>query len=70
MRIIVSITFNRLPRRSFCYWFRCRFFGSRHLLFKVSIRKGFTIAGLNEMEHQGFSSSLIKGITTSYNKIV
>ncbi len=32
--------------------------------------KGRTIAGLNEMEHQGFSSSLIKGIATSYNKIV
>ena len=31
---------------------------------------GSAIAGLNEMEHQGFSSSLIKGIATSYNKIV
>ncbi len=28
-----------------------------------------TIAGLNEMEHQGFSSSLIKGIITSFKKI-
>ncbi|CAL1521186.1 pyrroline-5-carboxylate reductase [Chitinophaga sp. MM2321] len=36
---------------------------------KVTTPKGCTIAGLNEMEHQGFSSSLIKGITASYNKI-
>ncbi len=37
---------------------------------KVTTPKGCTIAGLNEMEHRGFSSSLIKGITASYNKIV
>lgn len=37
---------------------------------KVTTPKGCTIAGLNEMEHQGFSSSLIKGISTSYHKIV
>ncbi len=37
---------------------------------KVTTPKGCTIAGLNEMEHQGFSSSLIKGIVTSYKKIV
>lgn len=37
---------------------------------KVTTPKGCTIAGLNEMEHQGFSSSLIKGITSSYHKIV
>jgi len=37
---------------------------------KVTTPKGCTIAGLNEMEHQGFSSSLIKGIATSYHKIV
>lgn len=36
---------------------------------KVTTPKGCTIAGLNEMEHQGFSSSLIKGVVTSYNKI-
>ena len=36
---------------------------------KVTTPKGCTIAGLNEMEHQGFSSSLIKGIITSYQKI-
>ncbi len=36
---------------------------------KVTTPKGCTIAGLNEMEHQGFSSSLIKGITASYLKI-
>jgi pyrroline-5-carboxylate reductase len=36
---------------------------------KVTTPKGCTIAGLNEMEHQGFSSSLIRGITVSYNKI-
>ncbi len=36
---------------------------------KVTTPKGCTIAGLNEMEHQGFSSSLIKGIVTSYKKI-
>jgi pyrroline-5-carboxylate reductase len=36
---------------------------------KVTTPMGCTIAGLNEMEHQGFSSSLIKGIITSYNNI-
>jgi pyrroline-5-carboxylate reductase len=36
---------------------------------KVTTPKGCTIAGLNEMEHQGFSSSLIKGISASYEKI-
>lgn len=36
---------------------------------KVTTPKGCTIAGLNEMEHQGFSSSLIKGIAASFKKI-
>jgi len=35
----------------------------------VTTPQGCTIAGLNEMEHQGFSSALIKGIVTSFNKI-
>ena len=37
---------------------------------KVTTPKGCTIVGLNEMERQGFSSSLIKGIGASYDKIV
>mgnify|MGYP000509664963 CR=1 FL=1 len=36
---------------------------------KVTTPKGCTIAGLNEMEHQGFSSALIKGIKTSFDSI-
>ncbi len=32
---------------------------------KVTSPKGCTIAGLNEMEHRGFSSAMIKGIITS-----
>ncbi|MEH0154200.1 pyrroline-5-carboxylate reductase [Limibacter armeniacum] len=36
---------------------------------RVTTPKGCTIAGLNEMEHQGFSSSLIKGIKISHGKI-
>ncbi len=36
---------------------------------KVTTPQGCTIAGLNEMEHQGFSSSLIRGIVASYRKI-
>ncbi len=36
---------------------------------KVTTPKGCTIVGLNEMEHQGFSSALIKGIVTSFQKI-
>lgn len=32
---------------------------------KVTSPKGCTIAGLNEMEHHGFSSAFIKGIRTS-----
>jgi pyrroline-5-carboxylate reductase len=31
----------------------------------VTTPRGCTIAGLNEMEHQGFSSALIRGIVTS-----
>lgn len=34
----------------------------------VTTPRGCTIAGLNEMEHQGFSSAMIKGITTSARK--
>lgn len=36
---------------------------------KVTTPRGCTIAGLNEMEHNGFSSALIKGIVTSYDQI-
>ena len=36
---------------------------------KVTTPKGCTIAGLNEMEHMGFSSSLIRGLIVSYKKI-
>lgn len=36
---------------------------------KVTTPKGCTIAGLNEMEHNGFSSALIKGIVASFEKI-
>jgi len=36
---------------------------------KVTTPQGCTIAGLNEMEHQGFSSSLIRGIATSFHAI-
>ncbi len=35
---------------------------------KVTSPKGCTIAGLNEMEHHGFSSAMIKGIKTSAQK--
>ncbi len=35
---------------------------------KVTSPKGCTIAGLNEMEHSGFSSAMIKGIRTSAKK--
>ncbi|MFM9989479.1 pyrroline-5-carboxylate reductase [Flavobacterium sp.] len=39
------------------------------LIDRVTTPQGCTIVGLNEMEHQGFSSSLIKGIKTSLQKI-
>lgn len=39
-----------------------------HEIDKVTSPKGCTIAGLNEMEHNGFSSSLIKGIKLSAEK--
>ncbi len=35
---------------------------------KVTTPRGCTIAGLNEMEHQGLSSAMIKGIVTSAEK--
>ena len=37
---------------------------------RVTTPMGATIAGLNEMEHQGFSSAMIKGITTSTEKVM
>lgn len=36
---------------------------------KVTTPRGCTITGLNEMEHQGLSSAVIKGIMASYEKI-
>lgn len=36
---------------------------------RVTTPRGCTIAGLNEMEHNGMSSALIKGIVASYRKI-
>jgi pyrroline-5-carboxylate reductase len=36
---------------------------------KVTTPRGCTIEGLNEMEHQGLSSSLIRGIVASFEKI-
>lgn len=36
---------------------------------KVTTPKGCTIEGLNEMEHQGLSSSLIRGMVASFEKI-
>lgn len=35
---------------------------------KVTTPQGITIAGLNQMEHNGFSSSMIKGIVTAAEK--
>ena len=34
---------------------------------KVTTQRGCTIAGLNRMEHEGFSSAMIKGLTVSAN---
>ena len=36
---------------------------------KVTTPMGITITGLNEMEHKGFSASLIQGVLASYKKI-
>lgn len=36
---------------------------------RVTTPNGCTIAGLNEMEHQGLSSSLIRGMVASFDKI-
>jgi pyrroline-5-carboxylate reductase len=36
---------------------------------KVTTPKGVTITGLNQMEHHGLSSSVIKGITESFKKM-
>ena len=37
---------------------------------KVTTPRGITIAGLNEMEHNGLSSAFIKGIVKSYDKAI
>ena len=47
-------------------------YGGQHTEFeidKVTTPKGCTISGLNEMEHNGFSSALIKGIVSSFDAI-
>jgi len=36
---------------------------------KVTTPRGITITGINEMEHQGFSSAVIQGLIASYKKI-
>ncbi len=36
---------------------------------KVTTPMGITIAGLNEMEHNGFSSALIRGVCASFERI-
>lgn len=36
---------------------------------RVTTPRGFTIRGLHEMEHQGLSPSLIRGLNASFNKI-
>ncbi len=36
---------------------------------KVSTPGGITIKGLNEMEHQGFSSAVIQGLIAAYDKV-
>ncbi len=36
---------------------------------KVTTPQGITISGLNEMEHQGLSSAVIRGLMTSFNKL-
>lgn len=36
---------------------------------KVTTPMGCTITGLNEMEHMGLSSAVIKGLVASFNKI-
>lgn len=36
---------------------------------KVTTPKGITISGINTMEHSGFSSALIKGLVSSYEKV-
>ena len=36
---------------------------------KVTTPQGITISGLNEMEHRGLSSAVIRGLITSYNKL-
>ncbi|MCC9138370.1 pyrroline-5-carboxylate reductase [Pontibacter silvestris] len=37
---------------------------------RVTTPEGCTIAGLNEMEHQGLSSAVIKGLVSSYERIL
>jgi pyrroline-5-carboxylate reductase len=39
-----------------------------HEIDRVTTPRGCTIAGLNRMEHEGFSSAMIKGIVTSAEK--
>jgi pyrroline-5-carboxylate reductase len=39
-----------------------------HEIDRVTTPRGCTIAGLNQMEHEGFSSAMIRGITVSADK--
>lgn len=36
---------------------------------RVTTPQGITISGLNEMEHRGMSSAIIRGLITSFNKL-
>ena len=36
---------------------------------KVTTPRGCTIEGLNQMEHEGFSSAMIQGVVTSAQKL-
>jgi len=40
-----------------------------HEIDKVTTPNGMTIMGLNEMEHNGFSSSVIKGVLAAYHRV-
>jgi len=39
-----------------------------HEIDRVTTPRGCAIAGLNQMEHEGFSSAMIRGITVSADK--
>ena len=65
----IETNIRRADIREDAGWVILELKGTEEEIDKVTTPRGCTIEGLNEMEHQGLSSSLIQGIVSSFKKI-